>query len=70
MLVPCSIVHIFKLNRSKHTVGRTGLALAVVAVVVTNEERGLHVDRVGDGLAETVSGKRHDEWFDDYKYNY
>ena len=41
------------------TVGRAALALAVVAVVVAGEEGGLDVNRVGDGLAEAVSGERH-----------
>ena len=41
------------------TVGRAGLALAVVAVVVAGEERGVHVNRVGDGVAEAVSGESH-----------
>ena len=41
------------------TVGGTALALAVVAVVVASEERLLNVSLVGDGLAETVSSKRH-----------
>lgn len=42
------------------TVRGAGLALAVVAVVISGEERGIDVDRVGDGLAEAVSGERHD----------
>lgn len=45
----------------KHTVGRAGLALASIAVIVAREDRGVHVDRVGDGLAETVAGERHFE---------
>lgn len=49
----------FRARWGKRTVGGTALALAVVAVVVANKERGLHVNRVGDGLAETVSGERH-----------
>lgn len=44
-----------------HTVSGTALALAVVTVVITNKERLVHVDRVGDGLAEAVSGERHDD---------
>jgi hypothetical protein len=40
-------------------VGRAGLALAVVAVVVAGEEGSVDVSRVGDGLAETVSSERH-----------
>jgi hypothetical protein len=40
-------------------VGRTALALAVVAVVVAGEEGLLNVSLVGDGLAETVSSERH-----------
>ncbi len=43
----------------QHTVGRARLALAVIAVVVAGEEGGVNVDRVGDGLAETVSGEAH-----------
>ena len=42
------------------TVRGAGLALAVVAVVISGEVRGIDVDRVGDGLAEAVSGERHD----------
>jgi hypothetical protein len=41
-----------------HTVGRTALALAVVAVVVANKER-LIVNLVGDGFAKAVSRERH-----------
>ena len=40
-------------------VGAAGLALAVVAVVVAREEGLVDVGRVGDGLAEAVSGERH-----------
>ena len=47
----------------KRTVGGAALALAVVTVVVANEERSFHVNRVGDGLAKTVSGERHVERF-------
>lgn len=43
----------------EHTVSRARLALAVVAVVVASEGGSIYVDRVGDGLAETVSGERH-----------
>lgn len=35
------------------------LALARVAVVVARDEGGVDVGRVGDSLAETVSGERH-----------
>lgn len=42
------------------TVGRTTLALAVVTVVVANNER-LVLDLVGDGFAEAVSRERHCE---------
>ena len=48
-----------KQRQKQRTVGRARLALAVVAVVVAGEERGVNVDRVGDGLAETVSGEGH-----------
>jgi hypothetical protein len=47
-------------RRERLTVGRTALALAVVAVVVAGEEGLLNVSLVGDGLAETVSSERHD----------
>ena len=43
------------------TVGRAALALAVVAVVVAGQGGGLDVGRVGYGLAEAVSGERHDD---------
>ena len=43
-----------------HTVSAAALTLAVVAVVVASEERSFNVSRVGDGLAEAVSGERHD----------
>ncbi len=43
----------------KRTVSRARLALAVIAMVVAGEERGVNVDRVGDGLAEAVSGEAH-----------
>jgi len=46
-------------DNGNERVGRATLALAVVTVVVTSEERGVDVNRVGDGLAETVSGERH-----------
>lgn len=38
------------------TVGRAGLALAVVAVVVAREEGRVDGDGVGDGAAEAVAG--------------
>lgn len=44
----------------KHTVGAARLTLTVVAVVVASEEWLLNVSRVGDGLAQAVSGERHD----------
>jgi hypothetical protein len=31
-------------------------------VVVAGQEGGVDVDRVGDGLAEAVSGERHGDW--------
>lgn len=42
------------------TVGRARLALAVVAVVIGRDERGVDVDRVRDGLAEAVAFENHD----------
>jgi hypothetical protein len=41
------------------TIGRTRLSLTVVAVVVTREQGLVNVDRVGDGLAETVTLENH-----------
>ena len=41
------------------TVCASTLTLAIIAVVVSRDERGFDVGRVGDGLAEAVSGKRH-----------
>lgn len=41
------------------TVCGAGLALAVVAVVVAGDDRGVNVDRVGDGLAEAMSSENH-----------
>lgn len=32
-------------------------------MVVADKERLVHVDRVGDGLAEAVSGENHDDGF-------
>lgn len=43
-------------------ISRATLALAVVAVVVCRDDRLLDLGLVGDGLAETVSGKRHCGW--------
>ena len=43
----------------RRTVGAAALALAVVAVIVASDQRSLDVSRVGDGLAEAVSGERH-----------
>jgi hypothetical protein len=40
-------------------VGGAGLALAVVAMVVADEEGLVHVDCEGDGLTEAMSGERH-----------
>lgn len=40
-------------------VGRAGLALAVVAVVVADDVRGGDVDSEGGGFAEAVAGERH-----------
>ena len=36
------------------------MALAVVAVVIAGQERGVDVDRVGDGFAEAVALESHD----------
>lgn len=47
------------------TVGRAGLALAVIAVVVAGEKRSVDVDRVSDGLAETVTRETHFGIFDE-----
>ena len=41
------------------TVGRATLALTVIAVVVGRRKWLVDVDRVGHGLAETVSSDRH-----------
>jgi hypothetical protein len=41
------------------TVCRAGLALAVVAVVVAREQRGVDVDRISDGFAQAVSLEDH-----------
>lgn len=41
------------------TVRRAGLTLAVVAVVVARQERGVDVDRIGDGFAEAVTRENH-----------
>lgn len=46
---------------SAHTVGRTTLTLAVVAVIVGSDEGLVDLDGVGDRLAEAVSVHRHDE---------
>lgn len=42
-----------------HTVGRTSLTLAVIAVIVTCDKRLLDVNRVSDCFAETVTSERH-----------
>ena len=44
---------------SKHTVGRSTLALTVVTVVVASDEWFVHVHGVGDCFAEAVAGERH-----------
>lgn len=42
------------------TVGRAGLTLAVIAVIIASEEGLLGVlDGVSDSLAKAVTGKRH-----------
>lgn len=43
------------------TVGGTTLALAVIAVVVADDE-GIGIDLVLDGSAEAVSGETHIGW--------
>ena len=43
----------------ERTIGRTRLSLTVVAVVVTRDQGLVNVDRVGDGLAETVTLENH-----------
>lgn len=48
--------------RIKLTVGRAGLALAIVAVVVAGEQRGVDIDGIGGGLAQAVSGESHFEY--------
>lgn len=41
------------------TVGRAGLALAVVTVVVGRDQRSVDVNAVRDSLAEAVSCENH-----------
>lgn len=41
------------------TVGRATLALAVIAVIVGSDQRGVNVHGVRDGFAKAVSGERH-----------
>ena len=41
------------------TVGRATLALAVIAVVIGSDQRGVNVHGIRDGFAEAVSGERH-----------
>jgi hypothetical protein len=48
------------IQEGKHTIGGATLTLAVVAVVIAGQERGIDVDGVGDRLAKTVSRERHD----------
>lgn len=43
----------------ENTVSRPALALAVVAVVVSDNVGLVDVDRVGDGSAEAVTSERH-----------
>lgn len=45
----------------KLTICRARLPLAVVTMVVTRDQRLVNVDRVGDGLAETVTLENHGE---------
>lgn len=42
------------------TVGRAGLALAVVTVVVASDDGSVDVSREGDGFAEAVARDGHD----------
>jgi hypothetical protein len=44
-------------------VGASALTLAIVAVVVAGDDGLVDVDRVGDGLAEAVSGECHFQGF-------
>jgi hypothetical protein len=46
-------------GRTGRTVGRTGLALAVIAVVVGSNEGLVNLGLVGDSTTETVSSQRH-----------
>ena len=41
------------------TVGRATLALAVIAMIIASDQRGVNVHGVRDGFAEAVSGERH-----------
>lgn len=43
------------------TVGRAGLALAVVTVVVGRDQRSVDVNAVRDSLAEAVSCENHSD---------
>ena len=52
-------MHELLCKRCGRTVGRATLTLAVIAVVIGRGKRLVDVDRVGDGLAETVSGDGH-----------
>lgn len=41
------------------TVGRATLALAVIAVIIGSDQRGVNVHGIRDGFAKAVSGERH-----------
>lgn len=43
------------------TVGRATLALAVIAMIISSDQRRVDIHGVRDGFAEAVSGDRHDE---------
>lgn len=44
----------------KHTVGRATLTLAIITVIVSHNGGLVHLNGIGDFLAETVTSKRHD----------
>ena len=48
-----------KAKSRDHTIGRSALALAVVAVIVAENGRLVNVGSVRDSFAEAVSGERH-----------
>jgi hypothetical protein len=46
-------------GKQEHTVSRAALALAVIAVVVADEEGRVDVNAIRDGFAETMAGDSH-----------